>query len=284
MKKAILLPFILAVIHSYAQDNIKVIIDSITVEGKRMYQSEMASWYGTDIFLEAYKDKENIGGYFSYADGDTTRCIFFSKSTEPVVIGVMSFDDSYNIATANTSFKERPFNKTEINLYSIRKKAFEIINSDDGNFFKSYANTNYNLIPLISNGIKKVYVLTGPQKTGIVILGNDYLLNFNDQNELINKKQLHQNIISMTYGEKMEDGKKIVGGVHTHLPETGEFITATDICTLMLYAKFAGWEQHMVVSEHYMNIWNCKTNQLIAIPRESIEKSTKDQKKRNKND
>jgi hypothetical protein len=261
-----LLLFILAAIFSYAQNDTKVIADSITAEGKKMYQSEMASWYGTDIFLEAYKDRENIGGYLSYTDGDTARCIFFSKSAVPVVIGVISFDETYNVATAVTNYTERSLNETEKSLYAIRKKALDIINHGD-TLFKHYNNTSYNLIPLISNGEKKVYVLTGPKKSGVVIFGNDYLLRFNEQNELVSKKPLHMNLISMTYGDKAKDGEKVVGGAHTHLPETGEFMTATDICTLMLYAKFAKWEQHVVVSEHYINMWNCKTNQLVVIPR-----------------
>lgn len=88
----------------------------------------------------------------------------------------------------------------------------------------------------------------------------------------------------MSYGEKMKEGKKVVGGAHTHLPETGEFMTATDICTLMLYAKFAGWEQHFVVSAHYMNIWDCKNNRLVAITKEAMDKINAHQKKGEKND
>jgi hypothetical protein len=90
------------------------------------------------------------------------------------------------------------------------------------------------------------------------------------------------NIIPVYYGGKEDKGKPTFGAVHSHLPETGEFMTATDICTLMLYEKFAKWEQHMVVSEKYMNIWNCKTDQLTVIPRDVVDKINKDQEKRNK--
>jgi hypothetical protein len=69
------------------------------------------------------------------------------------------------------------------------------------------------------------------------------------------------------FGNKEEDGKLPFGAMHSHLPETGDFITATDICTLMLYEKFAKWEQHIVVSEKYMNIWNCRTDQLTVVPK-----------------
>ena len=39
-------------------------VQPVVEEGIRLYKSEMASWHGTDLFLERYKDRENIGGYF----------------------------------------------------------------------------------------------------------------------------------------------------------------------------------------------------------------------------
>jgi hypothetical protein len=216
----------------------------IVAEGKRLYKSEMASWYGTDIFLESYKDRANIGGYFSYSDNDVAKCIFFSRADKPKVIGTISFDGTYDIKTAKTDLTEREFTTNESDLYAIRKIALEAIKSDT--LFKTYKNTSFNLIPLINGGEKKVYVLTGPEQNGVVIFGNDYLLTFDKNNKLIEKKQLHKNIIPINYGDK-KDGE-IEGTIHTHLPETGDFITATDICTLLLYEKFAKWKQHNVVS------------------------------------
>ncbi len=267
---------------SPGQDDVMTITDSITAEGKRLYQSEMASWYGTDIFLAGYKDRSRIGGYLSYMEKDTARCIFFSMADEPVVIGTISFDSTYSQVTAVARYAERPFTETEKSLHVIRMKTLEIINSGD-TLFKRYTNTSYNLIPLISSGQKKVYILTGPEKKGVVIFGNDYLLLFDEQNQLISTKQLHKNIISLNYSEKMKEGEKVVADVHTHLPETGEFMTATDICTLMLYAKFANWEQHIVVSEHYMNFWDCRNSRLLAISRKAMDKINKDLKNRKKN-
>jgi hypothetical protein len=71
----------------------------IVAEGKLLYRLEMASWYGTDLFLENYKKRENIGGYFSYSDNDISNCIFFSKSDNPKVIGTISFIDYYFLIT-----------------------------------------------------------------------------------------------------------------------------------------------------------------------------------------
>jgi len=68
--------------------------------------------------------------------------------------------------------------------------------------------------------------------------------------------------------------------MHNHQTETGEFITVTDICTLMLYAKFAKWKTHNVISEKYLNIWNCETNQLTVVPMKVIDNINKEQEKR----
>lgn len=267
-------------LHVFGQDNPTEQAQPIVTEGKRLYKSEMASWYGTDLFLESYKDRTNIGGYFSYSDNDIAKCIFFSKSDKPKVIGTISFDSTYNTKTAIIDLNERDFTTNESDLHTIRKIALTTINSDT--LFKTYKSTNLNLIPLINGSDKKVYVLTGPEQNGVVIFGNDYLLTFDKDNNLISKKQLHKNIIPINYGGNEEEGKEIEGTIHSHLPETGDFITATDICTLMLYEKFTNWKQHNVVSKNYLNIWNCKTDQLTVIPMSTIDKINKNQKKGNR--
>ncbi len=266
--------------NAYSQDDLTVLTDSIVAEGKQLYKSEMASWYGTDLFLESYKDKSNVGGYFSYTENSISKCIFFSNSVTPKAIGTISFDSTYQTNTANLDLKERDFTRDEMQLFEIRKKALEIINNDT--LFKSYKNTSLNLIPIITGKQRRVYVLTGPQQSGVVIFGNDYLLTFDGNNILLSKKQLHRNIIPIKYGDKEEQGKEIEGTIHSHLPETGDFITATDICTLMLYERFTNWKQHNVVSKNYLSIWNCKTDNLVVIPMGTIDKINKDQEKQSK--
>lgn len=280
MKIIICIATFLYAYNSFAQPSVEEQTRPIVDEGKRLYRSEMASWYGTDIFIEKYKDRENIGGYFSYEESSLAKCIFFSKGEHPKVIGTINFDSTYNLQTATSDLTERDFTKQEFDLFTIRSTALRIINSDS--LFKTFKNTSLNLIPLISDGEKKVYVLTGPRSNGVVIFGNDYLLNFNDDNKLTGKRQLHKNIIVANYGEKAEDGKEVFGAMHTHLPETGDFITSTDICTLMLYEKFAKWKQYNIVSENYFSIWNCETNQLVTLTKEAMDKIYGDQNKKHK--
>ncbi|MBR7720861.1 hypothetical protein [Hymenobacter properus] len=237
----------------------------------------MASWYGTDIFLAQHKDQESIGGYFSYPTKEGANCIFFSKSEAPTVIGTIAFDSTYNVKTARVGLESRRFTAEEAQLYAIRATALATMRADT--LFKTYRNTNLNIIPLIANGERKVYVLTGPQQNGVVIFGNDYLMTFDANNKLLKKRRLHKNIIPIEYGRSLPDSSTVEGAMHSHLPETGDFITATDICTLMLYEKFAKWKQHTVVSPSYVSIWNCQTDELVVLTKKAVERINKYQQK-----
>jgi len=276
MKKLLTLLLCCAAFSAAAQNKTERETAAILEEGKKLYRSEMASWYGTDIFLAKFTNKRaDIGGYFSYTDSSLAKCIFFSKGEQPKVIGTISFDSTYNVNTAVADGTEREFSTYERDLWTIRQKAFEEIKKDD--MFKSYEHMNFNLVPLIEGKEKKVYVFTGPKENGYVIIGNDYLLTFNKDNKLLKKKGLHKNILALPYGKEEE-----VVSMHTHLPETGDYITATDICTLMLYEKFANWKQHIVISEDYVSLWDCKTDRLVTITRKAWENIYKDQKERHK--
>ncbi len=72
MKKNLVISFLYIVANqAIAQHrNIAKITDSLQAEGKTLYKSEMASWYGTDVFLEKCKSRVSLsGGYLSYDTG-----------------------------------------------------------------------------------------------------------------------------------------------------------------------------------------------------------------------
>lgn len=268
MRKLMLIMCLLIQVAAQSQQNLAEKAAPVVAEGKRLYRSEMASWYGTDLFMEQYQDKEKIGGYFSYGYGDSARCIFVSKGADQIVIGEISFDSTYDIRKAKVNMVPRKLSQEEAVLFNIRQKALADINADKS-FYKTFKNTSLNLVPLISEGVKKVYVLTGPAVNGVVIFGNDYLLTFDDNGEIKEKKSLHQNIIPVYTDQNQRDSGQVIGTTHNHQPETGDFMTATDICTLMLYGKFTKWQQHMVVSEKYINVWHIPENRLVVIPRKA---------------
>lgn len=248
---------------------------AIVAEGRMLYRSEAASWYGTDVFLEKLKNRsQSSGGYFSYADGKDAKCVFFSKEDMPKILAVVTFDSTYNPVAAHIDSMTRVFTQHESDLYTIRKKALEVINTDI--LFKRFKNTNFNVIPIIDKTKRRVYVLTGPAVSGVVVFGNDYQIDFDMRNNVIAKKRLHKNLIPMEYGKE----KGQTAAMHSHLPSTGEYITATDICTLMLYEKYPGWKQYYVISSSYVSIWSCEKDELVVLTRKAWDRISADQKKR----
>lgn len=244
----------------FAQIETKKIADSIIAEAKEIYRSEMASWYGSEIFEEKFKQqRQNTGGHFSYKVSPTqTNCVFFSTADDPKVLATIVFDSSYISAKAQIDSKQRDFTLVEKDLYTLQKAAIHEVKVTT--FFKEHKNTNFNFVPLIENGQKKVYILTSVKDDRSIIFGSDYLVTFNSANKLISKKQLHANFVLVKY-DKATDKPTITA--HRHLSPYSDFMTSTDICTLMLYEKFIKWEKHMVVSKDWTSTWDCQANTLI---------------------
>ncbi|MBF9221752.1 hypothetical protein [Hymenobacter ruricola] len=247
----------------------------IAAEGKLLYRSEAASWHGTDIFLAKLKSKRQYsGGYLSYPTATGGRCIFFSRGDEPETLAVITFDSTFSTQAAQIDSVPRPLDAHEKDLFAIRRKALDVVSKDT--LFRHFKNTNLNLIPLITKDGRKVYALTGPQVSGVVVFGNDYRIDFDKNNNIAGMTRLHQNIIPINYGKSETQ----TSAMHSHLPSTGDYITATDICTLMLYEKFPGWNQYYVISKDYISIWDCTKDELVVITKKAWERISKDQKKR----
>lgn len=241
--------------------------EEVIEEGYNLYFSEMASWLGTDILFSKFSNlKDQIGGYFSYEENDIPRCIFVDRNENPKAILTIDFPNGFDTSKVVINTEIRQLSNYEKDLLLLRNKSAMIIQSDT--LFKHYQNTNFNLIPIITQSVKKVFVLTAPQINGVVIIGNDYLLKFDNKNELIEKKPLHKNILVYEFDQSTEASSSY----HSHSESTGEIITSTDICTLLLYGGSAKWEQHYVLSEKKVSIWNLKTKELNVIAREVWDK------------
>lgn len=268
--------FLISVVRVFAQhERLDQITDSITNEGKALYRSEWTSWYGTDIFTAKCPEKKDLsGGYFSYETSDRLTNIFYSKGDAPVVLASISFGKDFNPNNYKLDTIQRKLTETEHDYYALRMATVKRVHSDT--IFKRFKNTSLNIIPIIQKDVKKAYVLTGPSVDGVVVFGNDYLINFDKANEITSVKTLHKNIIPIY--TKADSGKTAATTMHSHLPETGDFITATDICTLMLYEKFTTWETHYVISKNYISIWDCKKNDLVILTMEAWKRISDDQK------
>ncbi|MGN6639970.1 MAG: hypothetical protein ACTHJ8_13750 [Mucilaginibacter sp.] len=272
MKKLLILItlFILAQ-NAIAQENrLKRIADSINAEGETLYHSEWASGHGTQIFASRFAGKKLLsGGYFSYESKKGMTTIFFSKNDNPVVIATVKFDDGLDSSKYSIDTTTRKFTEIEKEFYTIRSKAAQAVLNDT--LFKFYQNTSLNLVPIIKNGAKKVYVITAQTSPDEVLLGNDYLINFNKDNDIVNKVKLHNNLIPLGNGGK----EAIKASAHQHLGETSPFITATDICAFKLWKDKNTWVISFVVSADYVSAWHFDDESLEIFTKAEWEKIMK---------
>ncbi|WP_306623045.1 hypothetical protein [Chryseobacterium ginsenosidimutans] len=270
--KYILTLFLVLFVASFQAQNLEKISKEINEEGITLYRSEMASWYGTDIFRENYNKMENVSGYFSYIDESVPKCIFFSKDNK--VLATIAFPTNYNPKNAKLDLKERDFTPVETEYFTIRQNALARIKKDT--IFKVYKNTSFNIVPIIKNKLKKVYVLTGPSVDNVVVFGNDYLITFDNKNEVKHIEKLHNSMITQNVSD--EKVGKTISGIHSHVIENWQTITPTDICTLMLYQKFTNWESYITISEKFASIWN-PNNNLVIMKTENFKNMTENIRK-----
>ncbi len=240
-------------------------------EGYRLYKAEMAAWHGSDLFNAKNTEKITSGGYVAYPDGEKeTVCVFFDKEDSDVVIFEVTFDEEFSLGTAEVKFKERKATRKEKKLFTMRSLTIEQFQSDT--LFKFYQNTSPNIIPISDELGERVYVLTGPQQSGVILFGNDYLLTFDDDLNHLSTEALHNSLIAVFTHE--EDVKK---HFHSHLPDKNPFMTATDLCTILLYSKYCDIESFSVISEKYLSWWDRSSGKPFAMTREALDKIEKSQ-------
>ncbi len=203
---------------------------------------------------------------------------FFSNSELPKVIGQIEFDETFDTETASIIIESRDMTEYETDLYQIWESAlFTAINDT---LIEIYSNTSLNYIPIIRNNERKVFIVTGSTLNGYIFLGNDYGLEFNDINKMISKKKIHNNLIPIRFltdtGEYLEDPSSL----HNHSSKTGDYITSTDICTLLLNKDFTKWKMHHVLTPEYLNFFNLESKTISFFPRDAYDKMNKNEDKK----
>jgi hypothetical protein len=241
--------------------------DKILAEGVLLYRMEAASWIGTDDFLARFPHKrDSIGGYLSYeTDNHLIHTIFFNKHDNDRILVRYLFDSMPS--EKNLLFDTLTIQATshEKDLITIRQDALKKIIDNSDHFFTHYESTSFNLIPIMNGKGKTVYVLTGPRVSGIVLLGNDYKLSYNNNNVFVKKEKIHNSLVHLPY--KSDKDEKIVATMHSHA--ISAIIDATDICTLLLYRDHVEWKKHYVIGKKYVSIFDMENVKLLILSRKA---------------
>ncbi len=247
---------------SYAQNQDS---NQILEEGKLLYRLEKASWYSTDHFLATFRSKiDSIGGYISYEnDEHKVNSIYYSRFNPEQIFARYTFDSIPNQKPIVIDSEHLTATELEKNLITILNDARNKAMANEDGFFKFYKQSGLNFIPVISDQQRAVFVITGPKVANLVLLGNDYKLEYNNKNEFINKEKLHNSLISF----KTNNLKEEYLSMHSHV--VTDLITSTDICNLLLYKNYVDWKKHIVISDDEVSIFDLQEESLVIMKREA---------------
>ena len=274
MQKIILSLLIISSTFAYSQNKET---EKILNEGKLLFRLEKGSWYGTDDMLARFKTKkDSIGGYLSYENEENKiNTIFFSRFDSNKILVRYEFNSLPKTKPIKIDSTNHIASDLEKSLIKIRQDAKDRAYSNEDKFFSFYENTALNFIPVINENGRNVFVLTGPQVSGVVLIGNDYKLDYNKKDEFVKKMKIHNSILQFPYTSENKENPT-VSTYHSHV--VTEYISSTDICTLLLYKNYVEWNQHIVMSEKEVSIFDLEKESLFTMKRKAWEKIYNNQK------
>ncbi len=246
----------------YGQINLEHIGDSILKEATKIYRLEKSAWKSTDNLFENYSRryfKKEIDGYLSYKNEDTVKTIYWGMiENEIVVKNTFNYKDTDLLYEYAHNHNRRLPTDQELKLIMVRGKLLQDIEQNRQIYYKPEG-SNYNIILTYSDKGFRAYILIGFRKKNILPLGNDYCIDLDINGKVIKRKRLHKSYLETPFSEFQ--GNKLESVYHTHLPDS-PYITATDICNVMLYSEFIGWSKIEVIAEDYISTYNVKEKTL----------------------
>lgn len=243
----------------------------IEEEGRLLYRLEKASWHATDLLLDTYHLlTDSAGGYVSYINDDNdVVTAFYDKKDASLILLRFTFDKNPQAEPKNTEPIPTRATSLEEDLIFLRELVMEEMGKNYDNFFRFYKGTQPNVIPLIIKRNRKVFVLTATTEPNNLLIGNDYELIFTKKNKLKKKRMLHDTLISYEFESSTEE--PFVSTMHSHT--ITDLITATDICTLLLYKDFLEWDKHYVFGKKHISLFDLKTETLTIIKKKNLGKN-----------
>jgi hypothetical protein len=234
----------------------------ILTESLYLYQLEKASWLASDLMVSKYP-KAKIEGYVSYRDNNHYTAIFYASADQNyTIVKSFRFDSTFNKTTVVISENERPATDREKKLIELRTKAaLEILAPPQ--LFEMYDKISLNIEVLeMPDGSYKVYGLSGTTEPGYVPLGNDFMIEYSKDLQIGPREKLHNSFFPLDMnGKTLKDMKKFTP-MHTHVDKFSPYITATDICQVLLYSDLYDYRYELVISDKYLSIFFIKEKQL----------------------
>jgi len=266
MKPSILLAFCCFIclnLHSQTGEEIM-----ITNEGRLLYKIALADAHGVEIVKSKYTSISNSAdGHIAYINNQKSVCVFYTSNPTKIIFSV-SFDSQARIETASVDNKAREATLLENDLIAITQAAaIEITKAP----FKNYGNSHFTILPIVDAKSKRAFVVTTSEREGVITFGNDYLITFSNDIKITGISPIHRNLM-WTETQPKEIGKDAVESWHTHLAETGKYMTSTDVFMFLMNEKLTKWKRYSVISETMVSVWDCKTDKLSFVSKQQWSK------------
>jgi hypothetical protein len=269
MKKVFLLVFLslfssilLAQNIELSESDLKNQLDSVLKEGNLLYKYEKSTWIATDLAQENPIVKPDFYSYFTYEDSGEIKIIILGKNRQFCVAEYVFEEDFDN--PKYVRIDKRNFSDKEKGLIEMREKIFDNISNPKYGISVPYDGYSLNFILIPYANKYKFYVITGTEQENVIPFGNDYIFITNKKGKIKSWHKFHSRLIP---GYTMYDGNKVTEMTHSHM-RTTPLITATDICTFMLYAPLYDIDAFSVYSPaigKYMK-YNWKENAITVLP------------------
>ena len=242
-----------------SKNELKKQLDAVLSEAHLLYKYEKAAWISTDLANENDKINRDFGGYFTYEEQEEIRVIILGQKSQNC-IAEYSFESDFK-KPKSVKIESRELSDKEKKLIEVREI---IVNNLSDEKYEITIPEDYspNLILLPFAKKYKLYIIMGTSQNDVIPFGNDYLFIADKNGKIETWQKFHSRIIP---GFTTMSGGKVTELVHSHL-RTTPLITATDICTFMLYAPLYDIDAFSVYSPalgKYMT-YSLKANKIIV--------------------
>lgn len=244
-----ILPYILIFFASVAigQDFEKLSKEILT-EGIELYRNERASWISTDSVPE--QDRELVNGYFTNKNGENYISIYVDK-TDKNAVYKFTFQPVGDLEIQLTQTEKNiPLSTTEMNILKVRKKAAGLSSMWYVQFgYTQIVNPNVIIYQTAPEFV--VYVIPGAKQNGLLPIGGDLKMTFKPDGELDKLDAIHNNLIPFETHTPEETA--YLGHEHRGKRLAKEYMTSTDVCTLLLYRNYLKENKHLSVHKRYIS-------------------------------
>ncbi len=217
-------------------EEFKPIADSIVREGYRLYVYEKMAWVGSDSMYAHCSHAKDVNAQ-AYLEDAENRYYIFGNIDKAKIYFVSTFSKSTNLIYApcksTWNDMDRAAGQYEMDVLNYRntsiRKAFEACRDSIYKADGEEGGMNFDVLYIDSN-LTRVYMLQGTSKSGVLPIGNDYMVELDKNYKVLDFKRFHHSYIPM----KMQKG--LVAFMHSHTPDN-PYMTATDVCNALLYAR-----------------------------------------------